>query len=327
MSKYIIIYHRDDNDGVCSAAILKHYLIVKELATEGDITMFPATYTILTQYVNEHGGIENAFKDWDNIIMTDMSFDTGKWMIKLHEMYGSRFTWIDHHAPIIAEVDRANVIINGVQRTECSAILNAYKYCWDVFDTEYLLGKAPLVLVYLSAWDSFSFERENLDRDEVRMVNTAFTSMSEITVDWYYERMDKILTSWSYNQKLVAEALELGRRITEKKDKADADMIARNGIGGFTVGPDNRSAVAIFLSGPTNSIMFKSVAGKYQHGIVFKSDNTGNIVVSLYNVVEKHDFHCGEYLKNTYGGGGHEGAAGCTLTIDKFTKIMKTKHI
>lgn len=327
MSKYIIIYHRDDNDGVCSAAILKYYLITKGLATDKDITLFPATYSILSKYVEEHGGIENAFSDYENIIMTDMSFDSGKWMIKLHEIYGSRFTWIDHHAPIIAEVDKANVIINGVQRTECSAILNAYKYCYDVFDTEYLLGNAPKILIYLSAWDSFSFVREGLDKDAVRMVNTAFTTMSEITVDWYYERMERILYDKEYNNVTIEEALELGRKITEKKDKNDAELIARNGMGGFTVGPDNRPAIALFLSGPTNSIMFKSVGNTYKHGIVFKSDNTGNVIVSLYNIIDNHEFHCGEYLKKAYNGGGHEGAAGCTLSIDKFVKIMKNKHI
>mgnify|MGYP007056159620 CR=1 FL=1 len=327
MSKYIIIYHRDDNDGVCSAAIIKHYLVTKDLATEEDITMFPATYAILTKYVEDNGGIENAFSKWDNIIMTDMSFDNGSWMIKLHKLYGGKFTWIDHHAPIIREVDKANVIINGVQRTECSAILNAYKYCWDVFDTEYLLGNAPKIFVYLSAWDSFSFERECLDRDEVRMVNMAFTEMSEISVDWYYNHMTDILNDSDYNDEVIKNALEIGRKIANKADKTNADLIEHNGIGGFTVGPDNRSAIALFLSGPTNSLMFSSVADKYKHGVVFKSDNTGNIVVSLYDINDSHEFHCGEYLKKTYGGGGHEGAAGCTLTVDKFTNILKSKHI
>ena len=327
MNKYLIIYHRDDNDGVCSAAMMKYYLISKNLATEDDITLFPATYAILTKYVEENGGIENAFTKWDNIIMTDMSFDTGKWMIKLYEMYGSRFTWIDHHAPIIREVDSAKVIINGVQRTECSAILNAYKYCWDVFDTEYLLGNAPKILIYLSAWDSFSFEREGLTREDVRRVNTAYTELSEISVDWYYERMESILFDKEYNEKWVDYALELGTKIIDKQDKTNADLIERNGIGGFTVGPDNRPGIALFLSGPTNSLMFKSVGDKYKHGIVFKSDCTGNIIVSLYNIIDNHEFHCGEYLKKTYSGGGHEGAAGCTLNVDKFTKILKSKHI
>ena len=47
----------------------------------------------------------------------------------------------------------------------------------------------------------------------------------------------------------------------------------------------------------------------------------------MYNVIDNHEFHCGTYLKNKYGGGGHEGAAGATISIDTFINILKTKSI
>ncbi len=44
-----------------------------------------------------------------------------------------------------------------------SAILNAYKYCIDPHDDNYLNSKAPIVLRYLSAWDNKTTSREKLN--------------------------------------------------------------------------------------------------------------------------------------------------------------------
>ena len=67
---------------------------------------------------------------------------------------------------------------------------------------------------------------------------------------------------------------------------------------------------------------------KYKNGICAKTSPTGNIVISLYNTDRMdHTFHCGTYLHDKYGGGGHEGAAGATISIETFAKILKTKKI
>ena len=50
--------------------------------------------------------------------------------------------------------------------------------------------------------------------------------------------------------------------------------------------------------------------------------------LSLYNTNrDDHSFHCGDYLKKNYGGGGHEGAAGAQITETQFIKILKTKTL
>jgi nanoRNase/pAp phosphatase (c-di-AMP/oligoRNAs hydrolase) len=49
--------------------------------------------------------------------------------------------------------------------------------------------------------------------------------------------------------------------------------------------------------------------------------------MSLYNIYDNDNFNCGTYLKENYNGGGHVGAAGCTITNTKFIKILKTKKI
>ena len=74
--------------------------------------------------------------------------------------------------------------------------------------------------------------------------------------------------------------------------------------------------------------MFKCLKGTdIRHGLVFKHHPNGNWVLSMYNINDDEEFHCGEFLKEKYNGGGHKGAAGCTLTQEQFIEILKNKRI
>ena len=74
--------------------------------------------------------------------------------------------------------------------------------------------------------------------------------------------------------------------------------------------------------------MFRSLKEyNIKNGIIFKRNNNSTWTISLYNINDEDDFDCGKYLKNTYKGGGHKGAAGCTVKESKFIKILKTKHL
>lgn len=328
--KYLIVYHLEDNDGCCSAAILKYYLINTLGVNEKDITLFPATYAILDTVEKNNF---SEFSGYDSLIMTDVSFNNFNGMEILYDMFGKgNFIWIDHHAPVInTSIERKyDTLINGVRDTSRSAILNAYKYCYDNFDINYLNGTAPLILRYLSAWDSWSTEREGLDFEKTRNINTGFTSESQLSVDYWYNIMSPILFSDPDSTKIAKfldEMEERGRKINEANDKKNEELIKNCGIGGFTVDKDKRKCIVIFTSGPTSSLVFKSVRGIYDNAVCFKSSSTGNIIISMYNVMDDHSFHCGNYLHEKYGGGGHEGAAGATISIETFLNIMKNKEI
>ena len=54
--------------------------------------------------------------------------------------------------------------------------------------------------------------------------------------------------------------------------------------------------------------------------MIFKHNPSGEWTISLYNIYEDDWFHCGEYLKRIFGGGGHVGAAGATLSENEFIK-------
>ena len=73
--------------------------------------------------------------------------------------------------------------------------------------------------------------------------------------------------------------------------------------------------------------MFESCKDYSDNGIIFKRNQDTTWTISLYNTNNEDEFHCGEYLKKKYKGGGHKGAAGCTISEKKFLKILKNKRI
>ena len=141
--KYLIIYHKEDNDGLFSMAIIFNYLIHELHVDKKNIDLFGADYNDMKRICSDKGvdkknTIDKFMEDYTNIIMTDISFNDAKVMKKLYKKLGSNFCWIDHHTPIIKEsfVQKFDSC-TGLRDTHRSAILNAYKYFYDVFDEQY----------------------------------------------------------------------------------------------------------------------------------------------------------------------------------------------
>lgn len=333
--KYLIIYHFEDNDGVCSAALIMDYLVKNLNIPYKDIVLFGANYAILAEiYKNNFDFVinkkdMNMLTDFYHVTMTDVSFNDFNAIKKLYEVYGQNLLWIDHHAPIINESIRQkyDTLINGVRDTHRSAILNAYKYCYDPFDINYLDGKVSYLLRTLSAWDSFTFEQENIDFEYARRVSMGFTSWYKLDIDvWYNNIGNFIFGTQEYILSYCEQAYKIGSKEADEYDKRNEKLLKDFGMPDFTV--EGRPAMAIFMAEGTSSLLFKSVMSKYKNGICFKTSPTGNITVSLYNIDRNdHSFHCGEYLHSKYKGGGHEGAAGATLPISTFIEVMKTKNL
>lgn len=335
--KYLIIYHFEDNDGVCSCALIKNYLLGKKCA-EKDIDLLPSNYASLTKLV-EDNDFDEYFGKYDQVWMTDVSFNEPTYMKRLYDKFGDNFIWCDHHAPIIQEsknlgFDKAK----GFRNTGRSAILCVYHYLYDQNDKDYFTGKVPTLLRLLSAWDCWSWVKEGLDERFIRAFNTGISNLSKLDVEYYMDNMKVFLHPGKHKSMLypldedyevsyeIKYAISVGDEILQRQDEANEALIVGYGEEGWKVdGVEN--AVMIVTSGPSNSQMFKCVADRLEHGIVFKHAKEGKWLVSLYNTRNDITFHCGEYLHDKYGGGGHIGAAGCTLDNEQFFKVIREKSL
>lgn len=329
--KALIIYHFEDNDGVCSCALVANHLIGKY-----DVDYLPSNYASLDKLANEID-FKEYFRKYDLVWMTDVSFNNWEYMKKLYDVMGDKFIWCDHHAPIIKDsFEHGFSDVDGFRDTGRSAILCVYHYLYDPFDAMYYNGTIPTPLRLLSAWDCWSWVKEGLDEDFIRAFNSGVSYKSELNVDWYLNNMLTLLddgvhvhNEYPYDDaclEFIDEMLECGRTIIRNQDRANENLI--NGYAEENWKVDGvPNAVMIVTSGPSNSQMFKCVKDKFDHGVVFKHSKEGKWIVSLYNTRNDIDFDCGDYLRKKYGGGGHIGAAGCTLNDEQFFKVIWEKNL
>lgn len=344
--KYLIIYHKDDNDGVLSGAMLFNYLTDVRHIAKDDIETYGADYNMLAEFSRTHKP-SALHEEYENLILTDISFNDSEYMKKLYKEFGSNMIWCDHHAPIIKEsLLKGFDGIPGERLTDRSAILCVYKFLYDPLDEDWTSVQIPEILNVLSAWDSWTYEQRGFERDFVRDVNKGLTFdrnldfLAMCAVDPMIVFHYKNVSSMSEEEKgemhnssieMIKRFRQIGKMLNEYDDINAENNVRDCGDLEWKVVDEetgDRRACALFIQGASNSQMFKSLIGtEIRHGIVFKHQKNSNWTVSMYNVNDDDDFHCGEFLKKKYGGGGHKGAAGCTLTEKQFIEILQNKCI
>lgn len=315
--KYLIIYHKEDNDGVFSAAIAITY-IKQQYGEDAVIDTIPADYVHLASMTKED--IDNWAKTYDNIIMTDISFNDVKMMKYIYEVIGKKFIWIDHHAPIIkASFTNGFSDASGERSTETSAMALAWKFFFDPLLAD---DSMPEIIKVLAAWDSFHFD--NYPRYFAEDVNQGVTDYYKLSLPSITNFVNELVNNGE-NAGNVTYFMELGHTINQYDHGVMAQTIKDYGDFSWTI--DGRPAVALFIQKQTKSTYFSTVKDKIRHAIVFKHKPNTDWVVSVYNTNDDDTFHCGDYLKEKYNGGGHAGAAGCTLSQEQFIKALKSKSL
>lgn len=315
--QYLIIYHKEDNDGLFSMAIIYNYLIIEKNINKDNIKLFGADYNDLDKLSLDDDLIKNS----THIYISDVSFDTVEKMIQLKEMFGENLVWIDHHKPMIDNsISKGFDDIKGIRDTKHSALYNAFKYLYPTHDI-------PELFKLLSAWDSWSYDAEGIDFDLCKYINIGVNNIYNLNPDFIINYV--YLLIYIYNDYInppdIDELYEIGKFEAKILDRTYENNVKAYGDFSWTV--NGRTACAMFIQGPSNSQMFKVCKDKVQNGIVFKRLPDSNWALSLYNTDNQHDFHCGEYLKKHFNGGGHEGAAGCQISEELFINILKQKKI
>lgn len=333
--KSLIVYHKDDNDGVFSTALIQYHLLnlVESLRFDtDDIELLPADYGILSEKWKSKE-VKTWPEKYEHVFLTDLSFNDWKAMKFLADKMKYNFIWFDHHAPAIAEsVRRGYDNVEGFRETYKSAILLVYEHYFDPLDIKFNDGRCPRVLGALSAYDCWNWNGLGYNDEECKCINVAVNVMVDLDI---VKALGLIsITMSSDGERIESEDdsmynmyVEQGYRY-RKYQKYEWKQLMRQADLGWKVG--DRSAAAVFIQGPSNSMMFDTIKDGVECGIVFKIDSSSNVcVVSLYNVKEEYDeeFDCGRFMKENYHGGGHRGSAGATIKLSKLNKLLKTKTL
>jgi oligoribonuclease NrnB/cAMP/cGMP phosphodiesterase (DHH superfamily) len=328
MKKILIIHHSVDNDGVVSAALVKYLMLKNSFIPNGEEVTF------------DFKGMNNDFnpemkrkdvkawsKKYEYLVVTDFSLPP-KTMNYCLALFETRFLWFDHHKTNIDESKKYKYChANGMRSTDKSAILQAYCYFEDPFLYKYRdKTEIPLVLGYLSAWDSWTYDYFGYSAEECQKLNVAFTSYYKLNIDSIYSDIEKLISP--KNNYLVYELIRQGEVLWEHDAYRAEREINNNGDTKWVLRTNegDRKAVAVYMVGGTTSKMFKQFIGTdVQNAIVIRPNLKNKWTISLYNIDNSDDFHCGEFLKKKYGGGGHSGAAGASFKPTEMLKIIKEK--
>ena len=356
--KYLIIYHKEDNDGLFSSALLYFYLIHELKANINNIGLLGADYNELNK-ISKTWDIKELHEKYDVILMTDISFNDINYMKELYNEFGNDFIWCDHHAPIIKLANQNKLYdIPGVRNIKQSALLCVYDYLYNPFGLKD--SRIPKLFKVLSAWDSFTFEENGYTLDYVRNVNVGVLAEFKLNLDLIIPFIAKLMkesnltvSDVDYLAKIcndkntdVSTYYDKGKLINNYENFKNELLIKDQADFNWNIYHDNviiahdeeidipRKAAALFIQGASSSLMFKSVVDpEIKNGIVFKRNKDGSWSISLYNirndepVEEKGGFHCGKFMQKYYNGGGHMGAAGCTVSEEEFLKILKNKYL
>lgn len=318
---YLVVYHSEDNDGLFSMAIVVKWLKDVKKAPAHSIKIAGVNYNLLNT-MQANGQLKTFSENYDHIVFTDISLNDPQMMLDLFvKNYHGEFTWIDHHKPVI-DFSLTNELgkVPGLRDTKHSALYNAWKYCY---------GEKPMPELFkiLSAYDSWTFEQEGIDKQFATAVNQGVTNHFELNpfdIIYFVEKL--INNPEKYSNK---EAIEQYRNAGAVYDKSIKTYYKRtmetSGDFSWTLGDTHRTLGVMFSQGQTSSQYFECCKRKCENVAVFKRNPNGVWTVSLYNTDDDDTFHCGEYCKEKHHGGGHKGAAGCQLTEEEFVAMLKNK--
>lgn len=336
--KVLIIYHREDNDGVCSAAIIESFIERYKNVNEFQYSYkyYGANYndlsTVWNEYINHKEG--SKLEKWigfDEVFMSDISFNEIDAMNFMYKSLEKHFHWCDHHKPII-DASKSNMYgeAPGIRKTNQSALLNTWEYMCKYMDN----GRKPSkYIVQLSDYDSWQWvnkqEYSTPDaKNDLFAFNTGVTRTSNLNVAWFKNWITLFLNlNDESHTKIAEDCLEFGKIVMKLDNERTTRAINTYGDNEWTF--NGEKACVLFTTDRFNSNSFTIVFENTDvlHGVTFKREPNGNWVMSAYNVSEDNETDCGKYLKNKYNGGGHKGAAGCTVSEDKFIELLKTKTI
>lgn len=400
----LLIYHKEDADGLMSAAITYCYLygltwdeaakkakegIVEEWVTGvfesigggrhndqtlklpcgANVTLKGVSYADLTNLADSAGGADKIVSKWrkkyTRVISTDISFNETDVMFSLYNKYKENFVWFDHHKPVISSSENADRPFDkaaGLRDTATSALMLVYHYFYGTGYCHSLcqsMQTAPEMLRLLAGYDSWQPKThliESLDRaqaftkgfeHEIKMslggaVRYAAFAIYSIIIYNEYENSLKELKETdegaygnimqyagyvnSYLDTALADIECNGNVVIDTQKQMWKQSVEQWGDYGFTV--NGESCCALFSQMASNSKMFECVRDKgVEHVAVFKRTPESKWALSLYNTRDDSKFCVGAYLKERYGGGGHQGAGGATLSAGQFDTIMVSRNI
>lgn len=311
MNPALVLWHRADFDGVCSAAIVKKFVPDCELYGIDYGDPFPWDKVMDGPQVSAAELEAGSGLPRRQVFMVDFSLPPGE-MKRLAEV--SDLVWIDHHRSAIEAVTVAGIHgLREVGRAGC-------ELCWEWFTDSWPVKDPPEAVRLLGRYDVW--DAENPDWPRIEAFQFGMRAQGDYVMDPTHPFWGAVVSPDLWRREDTEKRVEWGLMILSYRDQ-EAKSLCADGVhvehlfppgGPFKGQWVNQQSVEGWRLICLNSLQrgswqFNSVWDPEKHDAmcVYGRLKNGKYRVSLYSTKEEVD--CGAIAK-ALGGGGHKGAAG-----------------
>lgn len=304
MKKATILYHGVDSDGMGAYAICH-----KSLEREYEITAIPYSYG------NEEPELETLLGQ-DLVVITDVCLPT-ETMKALYLETRSRkefdCIWIDHHKTSLeASVPGGWSLMHGYRQPSGKA---ACALAWDYFHG--MTSRVPRTVQLLSAYDIHDTKDIHNDWEtEIMPFQYGIRETYDLRAEDFVKDFDALM----YDDEFVAGLIRDGGRIYRYEKKTGSKGVES---WGFPVTVAGEYKGLCCLTNRFGSLAFEDRMRREGQEIAVCANriDADRYKVSMF-APEPCTLDLGRYMSVNYGGGGHRGAAGCTLTFEQFKRLL-----
>ena len=279
------VFYHNDLDGRCAGAIVAHFT-----GNYNPEDYFEVDYVMDLSVV--------PVSDGEVVYFVDYSFkENTLGFLKSLQERGCQIIWIDHHTSSInlCKAHPELALINGIRSDEWSGAALTWDYCSDF--------ERPDCVNYVSDYDCWKFQYEP---------QTTFFKLGIETVK--YDALDDIWERlfgdmWVFE---IGYLIVTGRTIKGYVDKTN-DYYREH----YAYETEIAGHKCLVVNQETNSWVFGSKYNEYPLVMVWVFDGT-QYVYSIFS--SNPEIDCSK-IAESYGGGGHKGAAGFSSKELLFRKV------
>lgn len=295
--RILCVYHDRDLDGWVSANIVK-----RAYSDENTTNKLYELTLIGYDYGNP---VPKELFSFDHIVLVDVSFNIGT-MIKLNEIYGDNFTFIDHHISKIRELEENGINPKGLRDKSYAACELAWQY---FFPDEYI----PEAVRLLGRYDCFGHKGTSEEEEVLKFqyyARSIASGVDTVPEFWLEQDYDGINNNIVEGEIIYDYLKNMAKQDFKRRFTVIFDGYLFACINYMRFNPIN-FGINYHEYNVTDDVT-EDVVDMYYDGFACFWYGNGKWNWSLYN--DNGAVDCSEICFKR-GGGGHKGAAGFTEDV------------
>lgn len=313
-----IIYHIADFDGKLSNEVCRYHL--RERFPSASIRSYGWDYGRPLPTNNDGSAI--SWEDYDEIYIVDLSVD------ELMAQSNLRFKiiWIDHHKSAIEKWDLANSNFDRLRGIRIDGVA-ACRLCWSWFtrlntntvtytrpatkqDFVDRIVDEPYLIRLAGEYDIWDHRDSN-----AKILQFGLRSLDDAAFQTLVEEQFK---NTSAAGTLLSSCIITGDNIKKYCDKQNYEYSATFSR---TLDWEGLSFCCLNIGQRGNSDLLLGGIKPHHDACFAWRDEGRAVIVSLYHIAGKTDIDL-SLIAVKYGGGGHKGACGFKLSLEKLSQIL-----